>query len=88
MMLIALTLLMSDIPLGYHGRYELFHTVYVRKNGSRVLVNEPYIPNEAFMSMIKAIMEVRKAIENRTATYIANETGGVRAAQRGDRRRN
>jgi len=66
--LIALTF--SDIPLDKVERYELFNTLYIYRNGSKVLVNEPYIPGDEVLNVTYAAKEVRDKIQSREIQYI------------------
>jgi len=45
-------------------RYELFNTLYIYRNGSEALVNEPYIPGDEVLIATYAAKEVRDMIDS------------------------
>ncbi len=75
MMLLTLTIIMTDIPLDLINRYEMFHTVYVYKNGSMTLIDQPYIPNEELKVYLDSAIKVREQMNKGQITRIENATG-------------
>jgi len=62
--LALIALAFSDIPLDDVERYELFNTLYIYRDGSKVLVNEPYIPGDEVLSATYAAKEVRDMVQS------------------------
>jgi len=62
--LALIALAFSDIPLDDVERYELFNTLYIYRNGSKVLVDEPYIPGDEVLNVTYAAKEVRDKIQS------------------------
>jgi len=68
--LALIALAFSDIPLDDVERYELFNTLYIYRNGSKVLVDEPYIPGDEVLNVTYVAKEVRSKIQSREIQYI------------------
>ncbi len=60
-MLLMAALVFSDIPLEQVEKYELFHTLYIYKNGSIRLVNEPYLPGDLVLNVTKIAQGIKKS---------------------------
>jgi hypothetical protein len=59
-MLATITLALSDIPLDQVEKYELFHTLYIYRNGSVQLINQPYLPGELVLNITKTAIDIKK----------------------------
>ncbi|RSN75291.1 MAG: hypothetical protein DSO07_01355 [Thermoproteota archaeon] len=74
-MLYMLGVALSTTPLNTSAKYELFHTVYMYRNGTLNLVNSPYISGEELEQPLNYALETRRMMENGTLTTFKNETG-------------
>jgi hypothetical protein len=59
-MLATIALALSDIPLDQVEKYELFHTLYIYRNGSIQLINQPYLPGELVLNITKTAIDIKK----------------------------
>jgi len=69
--LFMISLAFSSIPLDEVERYELFNTLYIYRNGSKILVSEPYIPGDEVLSATYAAKEVRDKIRSGEIQYVS-----------------
>ncbi len=74
-MLTWLTILLSDVPLDQVKKYELFHTLYVYRNQSLKLINQPYISSDIVFNITTYAYRAKELLENSTVVHIVNETG-------------
>jgi hypothetical protein len=59
-MLVTIALALSDMPLDQIEKYELFHTLYIYRNGSVQLINQPYLPGELVLNITKTAIDIKK----------------------------
>jgi len=69
--LFMISLAFSSIPLDEVERYELFNTLYIYRNGSKILVGEPYIPGDEVLSATYAARNVRDMINSGEIQYVS-----------------
>jgi hypothetical protein len=72
-MLAAITLALSDIPLDQVEKYELFHTLHIHKNGSIELINEPYLSSDLVLN----ITELAASIKENTNISVVSSEGRI-----------
>jgi len=69
-MLAAITLALSEIPLDQIEKYELFHTLYIYKNGSIELINEPYLSSDLVLNITELAASIK---ENSNISVVSSD---------------
>ncbi|MEM0212638.1 MAG: hypothetical protein QW348_00060 [Ignisphaera sp.] len=76
-MLSILAMALSNMPLDQVERYELFHTLYIYRNGSMALVNQPYLDSNLVLNLTKIAIDIRNEIRSGqlNVSTVSNSTG-------------